>query len=124
MMRLILLPLLLIFASCATYRPVVDPASISNDDSFYSDIAECQALAKSNNDMAKEAVKGGVVGGGVGAGTGALLGSISDSAGSGAAYGAVIGGVAGLLGGITQGERVYEQIYRNCMFGRGYSVLN
>jgi len=123
-MRFILLAFVLISASCATYRPVVDPASVSDDDGYYRDIAECKALAQANTSTAREAAKGTVVGGGVGAGTGALLGAISGSAGSGAAYGAVIGGIAGLFGGIAKGEGVYEHIYRNCMLGRGYSVLN
>ena len=62
--------------------------------------------------------------GGVGAGTGALIGAIAGDAVKGLAFGAVIGGVAGGAKGIYDSEKGYEQIYRNCMIGRGYNVLN
>jgi len=108
---------------CQTYTPVVDPQSVRNDDRYYRDQAECQAIAKQGAPNWKNTAKSTAIGGGVGAGTGALIGAIAGNTGAGLAYGAVIGGVAGGAKGVYSSEKGYEQIYRNCMRGRGYNVL-
>ena len=124
-MKLILSVLSLItFVSCATYNPVVDPASVRNDDKYYRDRADCRALAEANTSTTKSVAKDAVIGGAVGTGTGALLGTIAGNTVSGLAYGAVIGGVAGAAKGVYDSNKNYETIYRNCMSGRGYDVLN
>ena len=109
---------------CQTYTPVIDPGSVNNSDRYYRDQAECRAIAKQGAPGWKDTAKDTVVGGAVGTGTGALIGAIAGDAVKGLAYGAVIGGVAGGAKGVYDSEKGYEQIYRNCMVGRGYNVLN
>ncbi len=121
-----LVPFLIVFAiiGCQQYTPVVDPGSVHNSDRYYRDQAECRAIAKQGAPGWKDTAKDTVVGGAVGTGTGALIGAIAGDAVKGLAYGAVIGGVAGGAKGVYDSEKGYEQIYRNCMRGRGYNVLN
>jgi len=109
---------------CQTYTPVVDPASVRNDDKYYRDQAECRAIAQQGAPNWKNTAKDTVVGGAVGTGAGALIGTIAGNTVSGLAYGAVIGGLAGGAKGVYDSEKGYEQIYKNCMRGRGYNVLN
>ncbi len=109
---------------CQTYTPVVDPQSTGNSDSYYRDQAECKAIAQQGAPGWKNTAKDTVVGGAVGTGTGALIGTIAGNTVAGLAYGAVIGGLAGGAKGVYDSEQGYEQIYRNCMIGRGYNVLN
>jgi len=111
-------------AGCQTYQPVVDPQSIGNDDAYYRNQAECRAIAQQGAPNWKNTAKDTVVGGAVGTGTGALIGTIAGNTVAGLAYGAVIGGLAGGAKGVYDSEKGYEQIYRNCMIGRGYNVLN
>jgi outer membrane lipoprotein SlyB len=118
------LVLTLAVLGCQTYTPVVDPGSVRNDDRYYRDQAECKAIAKQGAPGWKDTAKDTAIGGGVGAGTGALIGAIAGNAGAGLAYGAVIGGVAGGAKGIYSSEKGFNEIYRNCMRGRGYNVLN
>lgn len=109
---------------CQTYTPVVDPQSVNSGDRYYRDQAECKAIAKQGAPNWKNTAKDTAIGGGVGAGTGALIGAIAGNTGAGLAYGAVIGGLAGGAKGVYDSEKGYEDIYRNCMRGRGYNVLN
>ena len=112
--------------ACQTYTPVIDPAAVNqrNEGKYYKDQAECQALAKQTNPQTKEVAKDTAIGAGVGAGTGALIGTITGGAGKGALLGTVIGGVVGGAKGVHQTEQGYQQVYRNCMVGRGWNVLN
>jgi outer membrane lipoprotein SlyB len=117
----------ILFLISATYvwaEPVVDPASIKNQDKYYSDRSECTRLAKNNSGDWKNAAKDTVIGAGVGAGTGALIGAIGGSVGKGAGIGAVIGGVGGGGRAVYKSNKNYNSIYRNCMRDRGYKVLN
>ena len=116
---ILLMPLGYVFA-----KPVVDPASIKNTDRYYRDDAECEAIAKNNKQGAGSVAKDTVIGAGVGAGTGALIGAIGSGAGKKAGYGAVIGGVVGGGSKIYKNHKEYDRIYKNCMRGRGYRVLN
>ena len=125
MRKLRILPIL--FLISATYvwaEPVVDPASIKDQDKYYRDTSECKRIAKNNSGDWKNAAKDTVIGAGVGAGTGALIGAIGGSAGKGAGIGAVIGGVGGGGRAVYKSNKNYNSIYRNCMRGRGYKVLN
>lgn len=124
MKKAILLFSILILSSCASYSPVVDTQSISNDAKYDRDVAECRELARSNTDTGKSVAKQGLIGGAIGTGTGTLIGLIAGNTVKGLATGAVIGGVAGGVKGGYESEREYEAIFRNCMRGRGYNVLN
>ena len=123
---LILIPMFALIAvlGCQTYSPVIDPGSVQSGDRYYRDQAECRAIAKQGAPGWKDTAKDTAIGGGVGAGTGALIGAIAGDAVKGLAFGAVLGGVAGGAKGIYDSEKGYEQIYRTCMTGRGYNVLN
>lgn len=124
------LPFIILFltlAACQTYTPVIDPRSVDtqNEGTYYRDQAECRALAKQSTPQGQEVAKDTVLGAGVGAGTGALIGAITGGgAGKGALLGTVIGGVAGGAYGVSGTEKGYQQVYRNCMIGRGWNVLN
>ena len=61
---------------------------------------------------------------GVGAGTGALLGVIGGKTGKKAGIGAVVGGVAGGGMSVYKNSKDKDNVYKNCMRGRGYKVLN
>jgi len=119
-----LLILMVIPVSHVLADPVIDPASIKNEDKYYRDNAECKAIAKSGKGGAGNVAKDTVIGAGVGAGTGALLGVIGGKAGKKAGIGAVVGGVAGGGMSVYKNNKKYDEIYKNCMRGRGYKVLN
>ena len=71
--------------------------------------------------MAEKAVKGAVAGAAVGAAIGVIWdGHRGNSPERGAATGAVLGGAGGTGSGVN--ER--NQVVKNCLRGRGYSVLN
>ena len=115
---------LLIPAAYVIASPVIDPASIKNENKYYRDKAECKALAKDNKGGVGSIAKDTAIGAGVGAGTGALLGAIGGSVGKGLGAGAVVGGVAGGGMSVYKNHKTYDEIYKNCMRGRGYRVLN
>jgi outer membrane lipoprotein SlyB len=124
MRKIIFLLSIIILSSCAAYNPVVDPQGIRNEDKYYRNKAECETLAKQNSGDWKSVAKSTVVGGAVGAGTGTLVGVIAGSTVTGLALGSVIGGLAGGAKGVYDSNKDFETIYRNCMRGRGYKVLN
>ncbi len=119
-----ILALLMIPVSHTLADPVIDPASIKNEDKYYRDNAECQAIAKGSKKGAGNIAKDTVIGAGVGAGTGALLGVIGGKTGKKAGIGAVVGGVAGGGRSVYKNHKEYDKVYKNCMRGRGYRVLN
>lgn len=119
-----ILPVLLgiaLLAGCAgkAGRPIVDMKGVSQYQ-YEQDLAECSQYAD------EVAVGEKVVGGaGAGAAVGAAIGVIWDghdgnSVGRDAATGAVLGGAGGAGSGVS--ER--RQVVKNCLRGRGYSVLN
>ncbi|HVM86274.1 MAG TPA: hypothetical protein VMW18_20435 [Candidatus Binatia bacterium] len=107
----------------ATSQPIVDTHGV--DAAQYSkDDSECQQYANNAN-VAGDAAVGAVGGAAGGAALGAITGALTGGgAGTGAAIGAATGGVLGLGGGAYSGVEQKREIYRNCMKGRGYSVLN
>ncbi len=116
--------LLVLLVSCAGYRPVVDPASVQDEQKYHADLVECQEIARLNSDTGASAAGGAVVGGAIGAGLGAIISGIfRGNVGEGAAAGAVLGGTQGAVGGAAAGENKYREIYANCLRGRGYNVL-
>jgi uncharacterized protein YcfJ len=109
---------------CATrYVPLVDPATIHDRAKYDGDLSECATIADEN--VRRHRAATGAVGGALwGAGIGAVLSWIfGGSGGTGAAAGAVVGGVSGGASGASAAATDYETIYRNCMIGRGWTVL-
>jgi outer membrane lipoprotein SlyB len=119
--------LLVVASACTTTQERVqnrvDPGSISDNERYQADVAECVRLAdneqtQTNRDMATRSVVGGLVGAAAGAAIGAAVGG-----GAGAGTGAAIGGTTGVVGGAvtTQGHR--DEVIRNCLQNRGYKTL-
>lgn len=126
MNKIKLMPILLFLIGCASYEPVVDTYSLSEDEynRYHRDIAECRHIAE-HSTIGEEGVIVSTAGGAaIGAGTGALIGTIFGDTVEGLALGAVVGGLEGFLNGVCHADHEYEYIYRNCLAGRGYHVLN
>ncbi len=109
--------LAVILSGCAVVpqRPIVDMQSVKDSAKFESDVQECQAYAAKPVDNTGNHAMGSAV---VGAGLGALFGD-RHTAG-------VVGLLAGLegLANAAQADRANrESIVRECLKGRGYSVL-
>jgi uncharacterized protein YcfJ len=101
----------------------VDPVSITDNERYQSDLAECTRLAdQAQNETYRDAGTRSVVGGVLGAATGAAIGA-AVGGGSGAATGAAVGGATGVVGGAvtTRGHR--DEVIRNCLQNRGYKTL-
>lgn len=102
-------------AGCASHpEPIidmkgVDPIAMEND------WDDC-ALYADQVVVARGAAKG-ATGGAV---AGAAAGAISGNAGEGAGYGAVWGATRSSV----EGAREKEMVFKRCMRGRGYKVLN
>lgn len=114
MNKFILIMLIASLAGCATYRPIIDGQGV-NDSDYERDLAACQRYADSTS-PASSAVGGAAVVAGIGAALAAIAGI---DIGTTAAMGAVLGGVSGL----GRGAVAQQDIIRNCLRGRGYSVL-
>ncbi len=115
-----------LIAGCAdSYTPTVDfKASTNTPENFDRDLEECRNLAKQGSGTVEDAAVAGVGGAALGAATGAIAGAIlGGGAGTGAAAGAAIGGTVGTAGGAVKGVSDEKQMIRNCLRGRGYSVL-
>jgi outer membrane lipoprotein SlyB len=117
--------LMSVLAGCSsTSQPMVDTKGVDSA-RYQQDNYECQQYANQVSpvgDAAVGAVGGAAAGAALGAITGALVGGVS--AGSGAALGAATGGALGLGGGAVTGVQNQREVFRNCMRGRGYNVLN
>lgn len=107
-----------VLAGCAVrptyYVPVVDLRGGSQDQ-YNVDVAECHVLARQRPSGGDGAATGAVAG--------ALLGALIAPDGYKGAFardGAVFGG----LGGASRALSGRERIVRNCVSGRGYSVLD
>ncbi|MEQ8654286.1 MAG: hypothetical protein RIC87_17605 [Kiloniellales bacterium] len=113
-------------AGCASsYTPTVDfAASTNTPENFDKNLQECRNLAQQGSSVVEDTAVAGVGGAALGAATGAIAGAIlGGGAGTGAAAGAAIGGTAGTVGGAASGISDEKQMVRNCMRGRGYSVI-
>ena len=107
---------------CATYQPIIDRQTITDQAKYERDLAECQAYAQ-QIDPAGNAVAGAVGGAAVGAALGAIVGAFFGVAGDGAALGAALGGAQGTMAGAGGSMQAQRDIVIRCMQGRGYRVL-
>lgn len=123
---LFVIPTLLFLAGCASYQPVVDTYSLSEDEynRYHRDMAECRYIAENNSLDEEGVIVRTASGAAVGAGAGALIGTIFGDTVEGLAIGAVVGGLEGFFHGVCHSDHEYEYIYRHCLAGRGYQVLN
>lgn len=112
------LPILLTAAACAdsgaNYRPILDGMPTA---AFRSDLAECQSLARNQNQFDEETLGATVLG----AGAGAVLSQVDDD--GNALGGAVVGALAGGAAGAVNASKRREAIVVECLRGRGHPVV-
>jgi outer membrane lipoprotein SlyB len=122
MQRAAALVLIVGLAGCAqSYQPIVDMKGVDQA-KYEADLAECRVYAEKESPVASVA-GGAVAGAAAGAVLGAIVGAFIGDPGGGAAFGAATGGASGALAGGAGSADSQVQIIRNCMSGRGYSVL-
>lgn len=102
--------------SCAEYQPIVDTKGV--DQVKYSqDLNECKMLSSHVQD---NTLRNSLIGAGVGAALGALTGDSRNTVGTAAGFGAVGGAAAGHTKQLSEKENVLV----NCLYSRGYNILN
>lgn len=100
---------------CASHPdPIIDMKGV-DPVAMQDDWSDCEAYSEEVI-IARGAAKG-AAGGAV---VGAAAGAISGDAGEGAGYGAVWGATRSTL----DGSREQQEVFKRCMRGRGYRVLN
>ena len=106
---------LALLAACASHPdPIVDMKGV-DPDKLAVDWEECEAYTEEV--IIAEGVARGTA---AGAAVGAISGAIDDDVGRGAARGALWGGAASGL----RGNREKQTVFKRCLRGRGYRVLN
>ncbi len=103
----------------AGVRPIVDLQG-KNRDTYENDLQQCQAYATQQSGAAT----GGLSGAAAGAFIGALLGLVAGGNTTDIAQVGGIGAVVGGAGGMYEGNKAQEDVVKQCLRGRGYSVLN
>ena len=110
-----LLCLVAFVAGCAAHPdPIVDLKGVDQE-KYDQDWRECMAYAEEIQ-IAKGVAKGAATG----AAVGAIAGAIGNDVGEGAAYGGLYGGTRSGLKADADRQRVFKR----CLSGRGYKVLN
>ena len=117
---LVVVILALCAATCSS--GIVDMKGVDQE-RYERDLAECRQYAD-QVDVARSAGGGALLGAAGGAAVGAVVGAITGSPGTGAAVGGGAGGTSGLVAGGASGANKKERVVRNCLRGRGYSVLD
>ena len=107
--------LLFAVVGCAAHPdPIVDMRGV-NPDLLAQDWEDCEGYSE------EIAISQGVAkGAGVGAGVGAVGGAINGNVGRSAANGALIGATRSGL----DADREKQRVFKRCLRGRGYRVLN
>ncbi len=107
--------LAIVFVGCAAHPdPIVDMQGV-NPDLLAQDWEDCEGY--SDEIQIRKGVAKGV---GLGAGVGAVGGAINDDVGRSAATGALIGATRSGL----DADREKQHVFKRCLRGRGYRVLN
>jgi outer membrane lipoprotein SlyB len=114
-LRIIAIAATALIGSCASHPdPIIDMKGV-NESTMQADWGECEAYSEQvviGKGAAKGAAGGAVVG--------AAAGAISGDADGGAGYGAIWGATRSTL----EGDREKQMVFKRCMRGRGYKVLN
>jgi hypothetical protein len=113
--KLIITAMGIILAGCASNPdPIIDQQGI-NQKKFAQDWAECEAYSE-EIDTVTGIAKGAATGAIVGGIAGAIDGDARESTSYGGLYGATRSGL--------DADRDKQMIFKRCMRGRGYRVLN
>jgi outer membrane lipoprotein SlyB len=113
---LIISAAMILMAGCAAHpEPIIDMQTVSDMEKFERDWDDCETYTE---EIAIE--KGIAKGSATGAVVGAMAGTIDGDAGKGAGYGAIYGGTRSGL----DADRERQKVFKRCMRGRGYRVLN
>ena len=104
-----------VLAGCAAHPdPIIDMKGV-NVEKLAHDWAECESYTDEIN-IGVGAAKGAAGGAVIGAATGAIGGGAKDGVGYGAIYGATRSGL--------DADRDKQMVFKRCLRGRGYRVLN
>ena len=104
-----------LLAGCAAHPdPIIDMKGV-NEAKLAQDWAECESYTDEIH-IGAGAAKGAAGGAVIGAATGAIGGGAKDGAGYGAIYGAARSGL--------DADRDKQMVFKRCLRGRGYRVLN
>lgn len=109
--------LILALGGCAAHPdPIIDTKGVDQE-RLAEDWEECEAYTEEIV-IAEGVGKGAALGGAVGAATGVVSNrrDVDEAAGLGAIYGGTRSGL--------QADREKQKVFKNCMRGRGYRVLN
>ena len=107
--------LLVALAGCAAHPdPIVDTKGVDAEQ-LARDWNECEAYTEQIA-LGQGVAKGSAAGAVVGAAAGAIHGDVGEAAATGALYG---GTRSGLMA-----DREKQQVFKRCLRGRGYRVLN
>ena len=112
-----LLALAILLSGCAAHPdPIIDTKGVDPDE-LAQDWDECEAFTEEII-IAKGVAKGSALGGAVGAASGATRGrgDVAEDAAWGALYGGTRSGL--------DADRDKQMVFKRCMSGRGYRVLN
>jgi outer membrane lipoprotein SlyB len=105
----------LLASACASHpEPIIDMKGV-DPVAMQSDWDDCESYADEVI-VASGTAKGAAGGAAVGAAAGAISGDADRGAGYGAIWGATRSGL--------EGSREKQQVFKRCMRGRGYRVLN
>lgn len=104
-----------VLSACAAHPdPIVDMRGVDRD-AFARDWQECETYSKEVV-IAQGVAKGSATGAAVGALAGAISGDVGDAAATGALYGGTRSGL--------DADRDQQKVFKRCLAGRGYRVLN
>ena len=105
----------ILVAGCASHpQPIIDMQGV-DEAALEADWAECEEYSEEVI-IAKGAARGAAGGAVVGAAAGAIGGNADAGAGYGAIWGATRSGI--------EGDREKQMVFKRCLRGRGYHVLN
>lgn len=114
-----LLPAMLAASGCAAHRdPIIDRKGV-DPDRLARDWQECEAYSKEIV-IGEGIARGSATGAAVGAAAGAIGSTAGGDVGESAAYGALYGGTRSGL----DADREQQKVFKRCLSGRGYRVLN
>lgn len=102
-------------AACAAHPdPIVDMKGV-DPERLAVDWEECEAYTEQIV-IGEGVAKGSALGGVVGAASGAIRGDVGEAAATGALYGGTRSGL--------DADREKQKVFKRCLRGRGYRVLN